>query len=263
MTYPYHLPSFRAKPEIANYEFTTLNPHLGVADIDNTSLLIADIPGLIEGASEGKGLGHEFLRHVERTGVLLHLIDAYNNDVATAYKTIRTELERHDKALAKRPEVVALTKIEGLDKELVSDILSQIKTVVTKKTPVFAISSQAHKNLPELLRALNEVVKAEKTTKALEAAENSPEGAVYTLNTPELAWNIEKVSDSVFVIKGQKIEKFARRTDFDDFHGRQRLRDIMKKMGITHQLIRQGAEPASKIQFGRAAQIITLSELED
>lgn len=83
-----------AKPEVADYAFTTLTPHLGVADIDNTSLLVADIPGIIEGASSGKGLGTEFLRHVERTGVLLHLIDCYSNDVAADYKTIRVRFLR-------------------------------------------------------------------------------------------------------------------------------------------------------------------------
>src|SRR5690606_38370008 len=101
-----------ARPEIANYAFTTLTPNLGVADIDDGSLLIADIPGLIEGASEGKGLGDAFLRHVERTAVLLHLIDAYSNDVAEAYRTIRAELANYSTELTQRPEVIALTKTE-------------------------------------------------------------------------------------------------------------------------------------------------------
>jgi GTP-binding protein len=107
-----------AKPEVADYAFTTLTPHLGVADIDNTSLLIADIPGLIKGAASGKGLGHEFLRHVERTGALLHLIDAYSDDISADYKTIRNELKEYSEDLAKRPEVVAITKAEGLDEEM-------------------------------------------------------------------------------------------------------------------------------------------------
>src|SRR5882757_6159100 len=94
-----------AKPEIADYPFTTITPNLGVVDIDEgTTVLMADIPGLIEGASEGKGLGHEFLRHVERTAVLIHLIDAYQPDITNAYNTIRAELKAHDPALAKRPE---------------------------------------------------------------------------------------------------------------------------------------------------------------
>lgn len=252
-----------AKPEVADYAFTTLNPHLGVADIDSSTLLIADIPGLIEGAAEGKGLGHEFLRHVERTGVLLHLIDAYSDDVAQAYTTIRKELELHDPALVQRPEVVAITKVEGLDQEMITDLLSQVQAVVPAETPLFAISSQAHQGTTELLRELKAVVDAAQTKKAEEESENSSEGPVFTLNTPELAWQVEKTGKNHFTVSGRKIEKFARRTDLDDYHGRQRLRDIMKKMGIVHELTRSGAEPASNVQFGRVEQTITLTEQEE
>ncbi len=252
-----------AKPEIANYEFTTLTPHLGVADIDNTTLLIADIPGIIEGAAEGKGLGHEFLRHVERTGALLHLIDSYTDDVAKTYKIIRSELELHDPALATRPEVVALTKVEGLDDEIVADLIKQLKKVVPKDTEIFAISSLAGTELVPVLRKLRAVVDEQKTKKAAVEAENDSEKTVFTLDTPELAWKVHKLEDGTFKVTGHKIEKFARRTDFEDYHGRQRLRDIMKKMGIAHELNRKGIEPASKIKFGRNEATITFTEQED
>ena len=104
-----------ARPEIANYAFTTLTPNLGVADIDDTSLLIADIPGLIEGASEGKGLGDAFLKHIERTAVILHLIDAYQDEPGEAYQTIRRELENYSHTLTELPEVVVLSMVDGLD----------------------------------------------------------------------------------------------------------------------------------------------------
>lgn len=107
-----------ARPEIANYPFTTLTPQLGVATVDKQDILIADIPGLIEGAADGKGLGHDFLRHVDRTAVLLHLVDVYNDDAGVAYRTIRRELERYGELKA-RPEIVALTKCEGVDEELI------------------------------------------------------------------------------------------------------------------------------------------------
>ncbi len=116
-----------ARPEIADYPFTTLTPNLGVADVDDTSLLLADIPGLIEGAAAGKGLGDEFLRHVERTAVLLHLIDAYQDDVAAAYQTVQTELKAYKVDLSKRPQIVVLNKTEGLDKELLADITAQLR----------------------------------------------------------------------------------------------------------------------------------------
>lgn len=249
-----------AKPEIANYEFTTLTPHLGVADVDNSSLLIADIPGLIEGAASGKGLGHEFLRHVERTGVLLHLIDAYQDDIAKSYKTIRTELKKYSKDLANRPEAVAITKTEGLDDELKADILSKLQKVVPADTPLIAISSQAHQNITELLRQLRVVVDTAKTQKPAKSAKNGQKRAIFTLNNDELAWNVEKKGKNGFIISGKKIEKFARRTDFESYHARQRLRDIMKKMGIAHELIRKGAQQDSQIHFPRINQSLTLTE---
>jgi GTPase len=111
-----------AKPKIANYPFTTLNPHLGVAKVDKTNeLLIADIPGIIDGASEGRGLGDEFLRHVERTKVLLHMIDVYSDDIARDYKSIQNELKNYKVDLSKKPQILAVTKIEGLDDDIVQD----------------------------------------------------------------------------------------------------------------------------------------------
>lgn len=243
-----------ARPEIADYAFTTLTPNLGVADIDDGSLLIADIPGLIEGASEGKGLGDAFLRHVERTAVILHLIDAYTDNVAKAYTTIRHELAAYSAELAERPEVVALTKIEGLD----TDIIAMQKDALAKvagNTPVFAVSSQAHEGLTEVLRELRKEVTTIREAEK-EAAEEAGEGmAVISLNqdAKALAWKIRKVETEgqpVFVVSGHKIEKFARRTRFDTYEGVNRLRDIMKKMGITHALIREGAEGTSVIRIG-------------
>ncbi|MDO5480753.1 MAG: GTPase ObgE, partial [Candidatus Saccharibacteria bacterium] len=145
-----------ARPEIADYPFTTLTPHLGVATVDKKSLLIADIPGLISGASNGKGLGIDFLRHVDRTAVLLHLIDIYQNDAGEAYETICHELEQYG-SLSEKPEIVALTKCEGLDPE----IIEMQKSSILEKNPkaqIFTISSRAHQGITELLRALLSVV---------------------------------------------------------------------------------------------------------
>ena len=152
-----------AKPEIADYPFTTITPNLGVATIDGKDLLIADIPGLIEGASEGKGLGHAFLRHVDRTAILLHLIDAYSDDAGKAYETIRHELEKYSD-LKDRPEIVALTKTEGLDSEIIN---MQIASILAKNpdAKVYAISSAAHQGLDDLLRALAAEVKEKKIVK--------------------------------------------------------------------------------------------------
>lgn len=244
-----------ARPEIADYAFTTLTPNLGVADIDDGSLLIADIPGLIEGASEGKGLGDAFLRHIERTAVLLHMIDAYTDDIAGAYKTIRTELASYSSELADRPEIIALTKTDGLDEELINMQIDAIKAV-TGDTPVFAVSSSAHKGLKEVLRALRaEVVKAREAEEPVEM-EDDGDLETITLSTKQIAdsWAVEKFKnedgETYFEVTGDKIEKFARRTDFDNFEGVNRLRDIMKKLGISHELRRQGAEGDSVIRIG-------------
>ena len=246
-----------ARPEIADYAFTTLTPNLGVADIDDGSILIADIPGLIEGASEGKGLGDAFLRHVERTAVLLHLIDAYSDDVANSYKVIRNELEKYSLELTTLPEVVALTKTEGLDEDIIQMQVEAVRAVAPD-VEVFAISAQAHKGLTEVLRALRSKVNAvrEAEQSVTEEPDDSDGLPVISLNKEQvaLAWSVKKIindaGDEVFVVKGHKIEKFARRTRFETHEGVNRLRDIMKKMGITHALKREGAEGDSVIRIG-------------
>jgi GTPase len=248
-----------AKPEIADYPFTTLTPHLGVAKIDDSSLLIADIPGLIEGAASGKGLGHEFLKHVERTGVLLHLIDAYSNDIVKDYKIIRQELGKYSKDLAKRSEIVAITKTEGLDEEITGDILSQLRQHLPKKTKVYAISSRGHKGLTEVLRDIAGKVREEQIKKS-ESAPNKRSILHITLANDELAWQVKKVAKNTFQVSGKKIEKFASRTDFNSYHGRERLRSILKKMGIMHELMRQGAGTTSTIAFNGQKSSISLAE---
>jgi GTP-binding protein len=240
-----------ARPEIADYAFTTLTPNLGVADVDQTSLLIADIPGLIEGASEGKGLGDAFLRHVERTAVLLHLIDVYADDAAAAYRTIRKELENYSPELTTRPEVIALTKTEGLDDDIVQMQMDAVKQVAGKRAEVFAISSNAHKGLTEVLRALTAKVQAERVF-LQEMAATDGDVPVITLGEAQTAeaWEVSKDDETGhYMVTGDKIEKFARRTNLDNWEGLNRLRDIMKKMGVLHELSRQGATGDSVIEI--------------
>ncbi len=302
-----------AKPEIADYPFTTITPNLGVATIDSRDLLIADIPGLIEGAAEGKGLGHDFLRHVDRTAVLLHLVDVYNNDAGEAYAAIRKELEKYSD-LKDRPEIVALTKCEGVDEDIIK---MQMASILAKNpdTKIFTISSSAHLGIKELLRELSARVAAKKAPKdsidlgrekyshsrsifsdgenterqspltteqrserepslfsspskavpsreaktgAQERSENGEYSRasgndlpVISLNPKELktAWKVEKTEDGKFIVTGEKIEKFARRTDLNNYASVNRLRDIMKKLGIRGELTSMGAEPDSIISI--------------
>lgn len=277
-----------ARPEIADYPFTTLTPQLGVATVDKQDILIADIPGLIEGAADGKGLGHDFLRHVDRTAALLHLVDVYNDNAGEAYQVIRRELERYTD-LASRPEIVALTKCEGVD----DDIVAMQRDAILKVNPkaqIFTISSAANQGITEVLRALakaknsaaQSVQRAQADSVSAQQANSasksqSQEGNDTASQSPEVrgesmeeptdsptrsgiptitlgpeqlskAWKVEKVEDK-FIVTGPKIEKFARRTDLDNYASVNRLRDIMKKFGIRAELTSQGAEPSSIISI--------------
>ena len=242
-----------ARPEIANYAFTTLTPNLGVAEIDGFNLLIADIPGLIEGASEGKGLGDAFLRHVERTSVLLHLIDIYEENPDEQYRIIREELKKYQPELLDRPEIVALTKAEGMDAEMIDFQISKLHKVAGD-SQIFAISSSAHQGLKEVLRALRKQVEDFRNSRSeIDANEEENEDiAVISLSQDEInkAWSVEfNEEENVFEVYGEKIEKFARRTNFMNVHGVNRLRDILQKMGIEHELRRMGAENSSIISI--------------
>ncbi|MBR2998766.1 GTPase ObgE [Candidatus Saccharibacteria bacterium] len=270
-----------AKPEIADYPFTTITPNLGVATIDEHDLLIADIPGLIEGAAEGKGLGHAFLRHIERTAVLLHLVDVYSDDAGEAYQTIRNELEKYSD-LASRPEVVALTKCEGVDEDIIK---MQMASILAKNpnAKIFPISAQAHQGVEDLLRELRQVcfLNIERASnhatinpletvsregydpsEASEPRDGGRERAgsredllseVPTISLSPKAlkstWKATKISDDLYEVTGEKIEKFARRTDLNNYASVNRLRDIMKKLGIRAELTSLGAKPESIIRI--------------
>ena len=237
-----------AKPEIANYPFTTLRPNLGMVDIDSrTSLLFADIPGLIEGASQGKGLGDDFLRHVERTKILVHLIDAYNEDVPKAYKTIIKELKDYKIDLSGRPQIVVLTKIEGLDDEIINDQTNKLKKIVPKKTKITSISALSRQGVKEFLY---EVKKLHTSVKPKKTKTRDSDLPVVRHSADQDDWSIEKVQDG-FIVKGKKIERFVSRVDIESEYGEQRVFDIMKKMGIARELRRQGLEPGNKIHFGK------------
>lgn len=247
-----------ARPEIANYPFTTLIPNLGVVDVDGEmSILFADIPGLIEGAAEGKGLGVDFLRHVERTAVLVHLVDAYQENVAEAYKTIQEELAAYKADLIRKPQIVVVTKIEGLDEEIVKDQIAQIKKLVPKGTTIMAISAQAKQGLKEFLRKVRTVVEAERAKQVEIAETEMADVPVLTMaeDADEDAWTVTRQDDRTFLVKGRKIERFAERTQFDNEEGVQRLRDIMRKTGIMHDLVRKRINAGDRIIFGDSGEI--------
>lgn len=243
-----------ATPEIADYPFTTITPNLGVATIDGTDILIADIPGLIEGASQGKGLGDRFLRHVERTKVLLHLIDIYNDDAGKAYSVIRKEIADYSKTLASRPEIVALTKTEGVDRDIISMQTDNILQV-NPQAKIFAISAVAHQGTTELLRAIKTALSvptpAETARQLSYAKAEQTDLPTITLEVSpkkDRSFQITQIDDK-FIVTGPAIEKFARMTDYSNYDSLNRLRDIMKKHGIRGELTTRGAKPDSIIQI--------------
>ena len=150
----------KARPKIADYPFTTLHPNLGVAWVDGYEMVLADIPGLIEGAHEGIGLGDRFLKHIERCGAFLHLIDVTDDNMVKNYKAIRKELELYDKSLIEKPEVVALNKCDSITDAEIAKRVAKLEKACGKK--VFAISAVAKKGLFECLLELNKYIKRER-----------------------------------------------------------------------------------------------------
>ena len=147
-----------AKPKIADYPFTTLKPKLGVVYIDDYEFVLADLPGLIEGASEGKGLGHRFLKHVERCGILLHIIDVNVEDVVKEYKGIRAELKNYDEALVDKKEIIALNKIDTLNQEEIKEKRKALRKLVGNRKKIFEISGVTGQGMKEILRELKKEV---------------------------------------------------------------------------------------------------------
>ncbi|MBI3706723.1 MAG: GTPase ObgE [Proteobacteria bacterium] len=167
----------RAKPKIADYPFTTLKPQLGVVHVDEQEFVIADLPGLIEGAHEGRGLGHRFLGHVERCGAIFHLIDGTQDNIARAYRTVRAELAAYGHNLAGKPEIIGLNKIDAIDPAEVVKKRATLTRLARKLSPgaqVVALSGVSGKGVTETLRALLAPVAARRRQDAAATAEAEP-----------------------------------------------------------------------------------------
>jgi GTP-binding protein len=235
----------RAKPKIADYPFTTLVPNLGIAMVRDKGIVIADIPGLIAGASDGKGLGIQFLKHIERSRVILHLVDFWGDDPAKNYLTIRKELDKYSKLLAKKEEIIAFTKVESIDETEVKQKVSEFKKATKTKSEVMAISSMSGLGTEDLLKKIS--IKLEKKAKK-EADIKVEEEDLNTIRVPlkekmgvKKPWDIKKDSN-YYIISGEEIERFARRTDYSNAYSVERLYDILRKMRIYGRLERMGYE---------------------
>ena len=161
-----------AKPKIADYPFTTLHPNLGVVAIDGKEFVMADIPGLIEGAHEGAGIGHRFLGHVERCRVLLHLIDATHTDPIASWRTIRTELSAYDYGLARKPEIIALSKCDSAPDDYITDLIKELQKAGAKN--ILRLSSVTGSGLNEVLRAIDDVIQSERIKEENEGKVQEP-----------------------------------------------------------------------------------------
>jgi GTP-binding protein len=238
-----------ARPKIGAYPFTTLIPNLGVARINDTdSIVFCDIPGLIEGASEGRGLGDKFLRHISRNRVLIHLIDATSEDIAKDYETIRTELKKYDPKLIKKPEIIAISKIDLINEEKTKEIKKALKG----KELLF-ISSAIRKGTSKLLQKAFDLTQEQKTKEQQETEDPTEKHIILRPHLDEKMskrFEIEQINENTFKVQGPRICQIASMTDYQNWEGLQRLRDVMRKMGIEKELIKNGCKTNDKIVFG-------------
>ena len=240
-----------AQPKIANYHFTTLSPNLGVVDTANGGFVIADIPGLIEGASEGVGLGHEFLRHIERTRVMIHIVDAASTEgrdpIDDIYK-INKELEAYNEDIAKRPQIIAANKIDSIwDEE--NDPIALIKAEFEPQGyKVFPISAVSGQGVRELLLAVKEMLDELPQEKIVFEQEFFPEDALITENLP---FTVECPADEpgVYVVEGPKIEKMLGYTNLDSEKGFAFFQKFLKDGGILDAMEEAGIEEGDTVRM--------------
>ena len=239
-----------ADPKIANYHFTTLNPNLGVVDLDDgQGFVIADIPGLIEGASEGIGLGHEFLRHIERTKVMIHMVDAASTEgrdpIADIY-AINKELEAYDPNLMKKPQVIAANKIDAIyseDEDPVEKLRAEFEP---KGIRVFAISAVSGQGLKELLYSVWEMLQQIDSTPVVFEQEYFPETALYKDEPYTVTYDEE---NEEYVVEGPRIEKMLGYTNIESEKGFLFFQKFLKEQGILEELENLGIQEGDTVRM--------------
>ncbi len=239
-----------AKPKIANYHFTTLNPNLGVVDLDGDGFVIADIPGLIEGASEGVGLGHQFLRHIERTKVIIHMVDAASTegrDPLNDIKVINQELEAYNPELAKRPQVIAANKTDvfyGVEEETVLDLLRE--EFEPQGIKVFPISAVSGRGIKELLYHVKGLLNELDQEPVIFEREFFPEEMLAYSDDP---YTVVKNEEGMYVVEGPKIEKMLGYTNLDSEKGFEFFQKFLKDSGILDELEELGIEDGDTVKM--------------
>ena len=241
-----------ARPKIANYHFTTLNPHLGVVDLsEGQGFVMADIPGLIEGASQGVGLGYSFLKHIERTKVLVHVVDAASTegrDPVADIKAINEELRAYNPELLKRPQVIAANKIDAIYVDPESGEENPVERLKKAFEPegiqVFAISAVSGQGVKELLYHVNELLKTVDQAPVIFEKEFE-----YQYQAENLPYTVEKNEDGVYVVEGPKIEKMLGYTNLDSEKGFQSFQKFLKDSGILTELEEAGIEEGDTVRM--------------
>lgn len=241
-----------ARPKIANYHFTTLNPHLGVVDLsEGQGFVMADIPGLIEGASQGVGLGYSFLKHIERTKVLVHVVDAASTegrDPVADIKAINEELRAYNPELLKRPQVIAANKIDAIyvdpERGEENPVERLKKAFEPEGIQVFAISAVSGQGVKELLYHVNELLKTVDQAPVIFEKEFE-----YQYQAENLPYTVEKNEDGVYVVEGPKIEKMLGYTNLDSEKGFQFFQKFLKDSGILAELEEAGIEEGDTVRM--------------
>ncbi|WP_313582816.1 GTPase ObgE [Lacrimispora sp.] len=238
-----------ARPKIANYHFTTLNPHLGVVDMDEgKGFVMADIPGLIEGASEGVGLGHDFLRHIERTRVLVHVVDAASTegrDPIADIHAINKELEAYNPELMERPQIIAANKTDAIyddGEDPVEKLKAEFEPQGVKVYPISAVSG---KGVKELLYAIYELLQ----TVNLSPIIFEKEFDVKSLGDALLPYSVEVTEDGVYVVEGPRIEKMLGYTNLESEKGFTFFQKFLKENGILDELEQAGIEEGDTVRM--------------
>ena len=237
-----------AKPKIANYHFTTLNPNLGVVDLEGNGFVIADIPGLIEGASEGVGLGHEFLRHIERTKVIIHMVDGASvegRDPLADILAINKELEAYDPSILEKPQVIAANKMdvcmEGSD-EIIATLRKEFEP---KGIQVFAISAVSGQGIKELLYHVQELLKTCPDEITIYEPEFDPALRFFD----DEPFTVELNEDGEYVVEGPRIEKMLGYTNIDSEKGFLFFQRFLKEQGILKQLEELGIQEGDTVRM--------------
>ena len=239
-----------ARPKIANYHFTTLNPHLGVVDLgEGAGFVMADIPGLIEGASEGIGLGHSFLKHIERTKVLIHVVDAASTegrDPVADIRAINKELEAYNPELLSRPQVIAANKVDAIYDDGEENPIDRLRREFEPEgILVYPISAVSGQGVKDLLYHLNDLLKTvdrkpvifeKEFDMSMKAVENLP-------------YTVEKERDGVYVVEGPKIDKMLGYTNLDSEKGFEFFQKFLKTTGILEDLEKAGIEEGDTVRM--------------